>query len=79
MAPAESLEALAEVGREEAVDEGVGRRVEGGEGLDEGGHCLTCLVLGDQAVHLQLNKCNRRCHFIDTRFFFFRQAQTTPF
>ena len=56
MAPAESLEALAEVGGEEAVDEGVGRGVEGGEGLDEGGHCLARLVLGDQAVHLRMKQ-----------------------
>ena len=38
------------IGGEEAVDEGVGSRVEGGEGLDEGGHRRGG---GDQVVHLQ--------------------------
>ena len=40
---------LTNVGREEAVDEGVCSRVEWSKGLDEGGDCRGG---GDQVVHL---------------------------
>ena len=41
---------LTKIGGEETIDEWVGRGVEGGEGLDEGGHRGGG---GDQVVHLQ--------------------------
>ena len=41
------------VGGEEAVDEGVGRRVERGQALDEGGHGPVGGVVGDEPEYLQ--------------------------
>ena len=50
---------LAHVGGEEAEDEGVGRRVEGGEALHKGRHNVRRLIVRDQVEHLQY----MRTHF----------------
>ncbi len=49
----EVAEALPRRGGEEAVDERVGGRVEGGQALDEGGHRLVGGVVGDAPVDLR--------------------------
>ncbi len=53
-APQEVAEALPRRGGEEAVDERVGGRVEGGQALDEGGHRLVGGVVGDAPVDLRM-------------------------
>jgi hypothetical protein len=50
---------LAHVGGEEAEDEGVGRRVEGGEALHKRRHNVRRLIVRDQVEHLQ----HVRTHF----------------
>jgi hypothetical protein len=44
---------LAHVGGEEAEDEGIGRRVEGGEALHKRRHNVRRLIVRDQVEHLQ--------------------------
>ena len=67
-------QALAKVCREEAVDEGVGCRVEGGEGLDEGGHCLAGWRVGDQPIHLH-NKEQTGIQYVPVFQFFTDRSQ----
>ncbi len=50
---------LAHIGGEEAEDEGVGRRVEGGEALHKRRHNVRRLIVRDQVKHLQ----HVRTHF----------------
>ena len=53
----------ADVGGEEAVDEGVGGRVEGGQALDESGHGPVRRVVWDEPEHLQKTR-NLRCSYV---------------
>ena len=71
---------LTKICGEETIDEWVGRGVEGGEGLDEGGHGLTGRGVRDQAVHLEDGRTDWRaicmsCRHMSTSIREIRKAQ----